>query len=156
MNFISPTEGTLSFDQTFTSIIKFVKAAPKANYRLIIGTDSKQTQTAVFVTAIVIYREGRGARFYYNKEEVKPKPTLRKRIYHETLNSLKVAGLVSEKMTEKTVADLNIEVHIDIGQNGETRDLIKEIVGMVVGNGYEAKIKPSAYAASNVADRYTK
>lgn len=156
MNFISPTEGKLSFDQTFNSIISFVKAAPKSNYRLIIGTDSKQGKTAVFVTAIVIYREGKGARFYYNKEEVEPKPTLRNRIYQETLNSLKVAGLVSEKMSERIVTDLNIEIHLDIGRNGETRDLIKEVVGMVVGNGYEVKIKPSAYAASHVADRYTK
>lgn len=59
-------------------------------------------------------------------------------------------------MSERIVTDLNIEIHLDIGRNGETRDLIKEVVGMVVGNGYEAKIKPSAYAASHVADRYTK
>ncbi|SDC54943.1 MULTISPECIES: ribonuclease H-like YkuK family protein [unclassified Candidatus Frackibacter] len=156
MNFISPTDGKLDFEETFASIIRFVKEAPTANYRLMIGSDSQQAKTAIFVTTIVIYREGKGARFYYNKEQVKPQPTLRQKIYHETLKSLQVAGKVAEKMTDEALLDLNIEVHLDIGRNGETRDLIKEVVGMVVGSGYEAKIKPSAYGASNVADRYTK
>jgi predicted RNase H-related nuclease YkuK (DUF458 family) len=156
MNFISPTEGELSFDQTFANVIKFVKDAPEANYRLIIGSDSQQGKVADFVTTIIIYREGKGARFYYRKEKIKPKPNLRQKIYHETLRSLQVAGQVREKLAEKPILDLNIEVHLDVGRNGKTRKLIKEVVGMVVGNGYEAKIKPLAYGASNVADRYTK
>lgn len=154
MNFISPTEGELNFDQTFTSIINFVKERPGANYRLIIGSDSKQGKSATFVTTIIIYREGKGARFYYNKEEISPKPTLREKIYQETYKSLEVAKMVREKMSANL--DLNIEVHLDVGRNGETRDLVKEVVGMVVGSGYEAKIKPAAYGASSVADRYTK
>lgn len=154
MNFISPTEGELSFEQTFGSIVKFIEEIPEANYRLIIGSDSKQGKGAIFVTAIIIYREGKGARFYYSKERMNPKPTLRQKIYHETFKSLKVAKRLREKMSEQL--DLNIEVHLDVGQNGETRELIKEVVGMVVGNGYEVKIKPAAYGASNVADRYTK
>ncbi|SJZ75482.1 ribonuclease H-like YkuK family protein [Selenihalanaerobacter shriftii] len=157
MKLISPTEGELEFAEAFSSIIDFVKEVPEANYRLMIGSDSQQGEMAVFVTTIVIYREGKGARFYYNKEILSPHPTLRQKIYHETVKSLKVAGKVAEKMAEKeSVADLNIEVHLDVGRNGETRDLIKEVVGMVAGSGYEAKIKPSAYCASNVADRYTK
>ena len=156
MNFISPTEGRLSFEQTFNSIIDFVKKFPKDNYRLIIGSDSQQKEKAVFVTAIIIYREGKGARFYYTKESTQRKHTLREKIYHETLKSLEVAKEVTEKLLLGSVSDLNIEIHLDVGRNGETKELIKEVVGLVIGNGYEAKIKPSAYAASNVADRYTK
>jgi len=33
--------------------------------------------------------------------------------------------------------------------------MIKEVVGLIKGNGFEAKIKPEAYVASAVADRYT-
>ncbi|MGM0472438.1 MAG: ribonuclease H-like YkuK family protein [Bacillota bacterium] len=156
MHFISPTEGKLDFDETFRSIMGFIREVPEANYKVIIGSDSKQSQEATFVTTIVVYREGKGARFYYTKEVIDPKPTLRDKIYHETLKSLKVAGKVTEKISNQVVADLKIEVHLDIGKNGQTRELIKEVVGMVMGNGYEAKIKPAAYAASNVADRYTK
>ena len=50
----------------------------------------------------------------------------------------------------------NLEIHTDIGQVGETREMIKEIVGMVRGNGFEVKIKPEAFGASSVADYYLK
>ena len=44
---------------------------------------------------------------------------------------------------------------MDIGRNGPTKDMIKEVVGMIKGSGYMVRIKPEAYAASTVADRYT-
>jgi len=53
--------------------------------------------------------------------------------------------------------DLNydFQIHIDVGQNGPTREMIKEVVGMVRGNGFKAKIKPESYAASSIADKHT-
>ncbi|KKR03433.1 MAG: hypothetical protein UT31_C0021G0001, partial [Parcubacteria group bacterium GW2011_GWF2_39_13b] len=48
-----------------------------------------------------------------------------------------------------------LEIHVDIGQTGPTRDMIKEIVGMVNGFGFSARTKPESYAASKVADKYT-
>ena len=48
-----------------------------------------------------------------------------------------------------------LEIHIDVGRSGETRDMIKEVVGMVTGNGYTAKTKPDSYGASKVADKHT-
>ena len=53
------------------------------------------------------------------------------------------------------ISRYNIQIHVDIGHNGETRDMINEVVGMVRGSGYEVKIKPDSYGASKVADRYT-
>jgi len=47
-----------------------------------------------------------------------------------------------------------VEVHIDVGQNGPTREVIKELVGLVKSSGFEARIKPDAYVASTVADKY--
>ena len=52
--------------------------------------------------------------------------------------------------------ELNIEIHLDVGRIGETKDLIREVVGMITGSGFEARIKPDSYGASKVADRYTK
>ena len=49
----------------------------------------------------------------------------------------------------------NLEIHVDVGEHGDTREMIKEIVGMVTGNGFVAKTKPDAYAASYVADKHT-
>jgi predicted RNase H-related nuclease YkuK (DUF458 family) len=44
---------------------------------------------------------------------------------------------------------------VDIGEFGETREMIKEVVGMIIGNGYKVKMKPLAYGAFVVADRHT-
>ena len=62
---------------------------------------------------------------------------------------------------EKKISFANLDfnyqcryIHADIGENGQTRDMIKEVVGLIRGNGFEPKIKPEAYVASCVADRY--
>ncbi len=46
-------------------------------------------------------------------------------------------------------------IHADVGERGATRDMIKEITGLILGNGFEPKIKPESFVASVVADRYT-
>jgi predicted RNase H-related nuclease YkuK (DUF458 family) len=33
--------------------------------------------------------------------------------------------------------------------------MIREVTGLIRGNGFEPKIKPEAFAASTVADRYS-
>jgi len=38
---------------------------------------------------------------------------------------------------------------------GPTREMIKEVVGMVNGNGFTAKTKPESYGAFVVADKHT-
>ena len=49
----------------------------------------------------------------------------------------------------------DFEIHADIGENGETKAMIQEVVGMIRAHNFEAKTKPESYAASKVADRYT-
>ncbi|OCL25777.1 hypothetical protein U472_15770 [Orenia metallireducens] len=157
MLFISPTEGKLNFEQTYCSIIGFVKSLPECNYQLIIGSDSQPSDRIILVTTIIIYREGKGARFYYIKDELNPQLTFQQRIYYETGRSLELASKLKDRILEEDfICDLDIEVHLDVGRRGKTKQLINEVVGMVVGSGYKAKIKPFAYGASNVADRYTK
>ena len=45
-------------------------------------------------------------------------------------------------------------IHADVGHNGDTREMIKEVVGLIRGNGFEPKIKPESFVASGVADKY--
>jgi len=66
------------------------------------------------------------------------------------------------KVFEKDANNLNqeiiftneLEIHVDIGQNGPTREMIKEIVGMIKGSGFFVKIKPEAFAAATLADKH--
>jgi len=47
---------------------------------------------------------------------------------------------------EISPAKYDFEIHIDVGPLGPTRDMIKEVVGMVQGNGFKAKTKPDSWA----------
>ncbi|MGE5572055.1 MAG: ribonuclease H-like YkuK family protein [Bacillota bacterium] len=156
MVFISPTKGKLSFNDTFKDIMSYMQEMPGIPYKLIIGTDSQLREDACFVTAIVVHRVGKGARYYYTKERERMGRSLRQRIFYETAKSLGVASKLAEKLAKNGYGELDVEIHLDIGQNGETRDLIREIVGMVAGTGFAARIKPDSYGASKVADKHTK
>jgi len=46
-------------------------------------------------------------------------------------------------------------IHADVGENGKTKDMIKEVTGLIKGNGFEPKIKPESFVASTVADRFS-
>jgi len=154
--FHSPSKGSMTFDEVFHDIIAYIEDDPDQAYRIIIGTDSQQGDETCFVTAIIVHREGKGARYYWTRE-VEPVPyRLRQRIFYEASRSLGLASELSGRLAANGHADLDVEIHLDIGEKGPTRDLIKEVVGMIVGSGFGARIKPDSYGASKVADKYTK
>jgi hypothetical protein len=154
--FRSPSHGVMDLDQVFGDIVAFIREDPSAQHKLIIGTDSQVRDEVTYVTAIVIHRLGKGARYYYHRQLQRRLPSLRQRILLETSYSLGVASKLTEMLSRRGYQGFNIEIHLDIGQNGDTRDLIREIVGMVSGSGFDAKIKPDSFGASSVADKYTK
>ncbi|NMA60864.1 MAG: hypothetical protein GX956_03145 [Firmicutes bacterium] len=155
MEFISPTKGKLSFDEVFDEVLSYASRFPEDNYRLIIGTDSQIREETCFVTALIVHREGKGGRFFYTRKWENHAHSLRQRIFYEASLSLNVASMFTEKLAESG-QELNMEIHLDVGNNGATKTLVKEVVGMVNGSGYLCRIKPDSYGASSVADRYTK
>ena len=156
MVFYSPTRGRLNFDQVFEDITRFISEYPSSKFKLIVGTDSQLRDDICYVTAIIILREGKGGRFYYSREREKAKISLKQRIFYETSRSLSVAAKLTEKLAENGWADLDVEIHLDIGEQGRTKEIIREVVGMVTGSGFDARIKPDAYGAFKVADKFTK
>ncbi|CCQ98206.1 conserved hypothetical protein [[Clostridium] ultunense Esp] len=157
MYFISPTYGRLTFQEVISFTESFIHEDPNSSYKLVIGTDSQTTaKETILVTALIIHRIGKGARFFFNRKREKPIFDLRNRIYHETARSLAVIQQIEKDNLLKQLVDLPVEIHIDIGQRGETRAMIQEVVGWVTSVGYVVKIKPYSYGASSVADRLTK
>lgn len=156
MEFISPSEGKMSLHQMTNNMKEFIQEDPHAKYKIVIGTDSHTNQkSTLFVTALIIHRIGKGARFYYRKNKNKPIANLYHRIYRETAMSLEFIEHLNKKGITNQFIDWPIEIHIDIGQEGETRKLIQEVVGWVTSVGYIAIIKPNSYGASSVADKFT-
>lgn len=156
MQFFSPTKGPLTLDAMFQDIVNYVEEEPKARYRLIIGTDSHTRDDISFVTAVIIHRVGKGARYFFTRRRHRLITSLRQKIYFETSLSLGLGSRLAERLAENGYSQLNVEIHCDVGPKGDTKDLIREIVGMVAGSGFDARIKPNSYGASKVADKHTK
>jgi uncharacterized protein len=158
MYFTSPSMGQVSFQKLFENLVAYTNEYPDDSYKLIIGTDSHSflNESVIFVTAVVVHRIGKGGRFYYHKQKTRYMESLRQRIHYETYLSLEVATRLTELLAQNSDCRLNVEIHLDVGEKGETRDIVKEVVGMVIGSGYEARIKPYSYGATTVADRFTK
>lgn len=165
IKFESITHGQLKHLQVLKEIKSFLQESPLSEYSLVIGTDSHEQNGSSLnnrkinlVTAILVHRRGFGGKYFWTKKNVSNIHSLREKIYAETLLSLDFAHefvpLLQETLNGE-YPNYNLEIHIDVGERGETREMIKEVVGMVTGNGFVAKTKPEAYGASYVADKYT-
>ncbi len=160
--FQSPSLGTQTLPQVIKEIVSFLDADPQSQYRLVIGSDSHERsiagkKMANFVTAVVMHRLGKGGRYFWHNGHHTQVHSLRQKIYTETQLSLETASLLVPELNKylKDRKNWELEIHIDVGTVGDTRDMIKEVVSMVVGNGYKARTKPDSFAASSVADKYT-
>lgn len=159
--FISPSKGKMAIDEMADDLVAFMNEEPDYFYRLVIGTDSKSNklngeQRVGFITAVVIHRQGKGGRYFWQKRRVNKIKTLRDKIYTETLLSIDLAEELVPQLTQRLNGEkYRLEIHIDVGKAGPTREMIKEVVGMVNGNGYVAKTKPESYGAFVVADKHT-
>ncbi|MST04204.1 MAG: hypothetical protein EXS49_01375 [Candidatus Pacebacteria bacterium] len=153
----STIAGPLSMEVVVKEIISFMKTDEKMDYKLIIGSDSllRSEKNADFVTAIVIYKVGNGARYFWRRIEGKKKfHTLRDRMFEEVLMSLDIAQKVLDFAKEFNAPKFSFEIHLDIGEKGPTRNVIQELTGMIRAMNFEPKIKPMSFAASNVADKH--
>jgi len=159
-HYYNSASGMLTTARVIDEIANFVKEDPGSFYSLIIGSDSQARRLngkseISFVSAIIIYRKGKGARYFWRKEKQIKKAVLHDKIYTETQMSLDVAQkIVPEIRKYISAAKYDFEIHIDVGPFGPTRDMIKEVVGMVSGNGFVAKTKPNSWGASTVADKH--
>lgn len=146
----------LSVKEVVREIIEFMRADLTRHYKVTIGTDSElyRGNKADFVTAIVVHRVGNGGRYFWRRIEALKMHSLRERIVKEVLISLDIAKDTLSELKKFPLPEFDFEIHIDVGENGPTKAMIQEVVGMVRANNFEAKTKPESYAASNVADRH--
>ncbi len=155
----------LSVNQVVGEILRFMQAEPLYRYKVTIGTDSERLadKSADFVSAIVVHRVGNGGRYFWRRFELGKFHTLRDRIIKEVLLSLDLGKAVLSELQKLTpgagpgaavLPQWDFEIHIDVGEKGDTRAVIQEVVGMVRAMNFEPVVKPLSYAASNVADRH--
>ena len=161
--FFNPTKGNLSLEETIGEIVNYITEKPEKFYDIIVGCDSPSGETPFFPVAVVVLRKGEGGRFFLKKITYKNRKFFNwhQRILEEVLLSIELALQMREKLSLKlkTITEpLDYQfryIHADVGENGATKEMIKEVTGLIRGNGFELKIKPEAFVASVVADRYT-
>ena len=155
--FNSPTYGQLTFKEVIYKISLFMRSEPAAGYKVIIGTDSQVYPIGVsFVSAIIVHREGGGAIYFWHKTvDTENYWVLKTRMYEEAVRSMELTTEFMEEYKTEGITQFNTEIHVDIGAQGKTRELISEVVGMIEGYGFAVKTKPQAFGAASVADRHT-
>jgi hypothetical protein len=112
---------------------------------------------------MVILRKGEGGRFFLKKISYKNRKfyNWKMRILEEVMLSCESALFLRENFEKKIKSfpnNFNYQfryIHADVGENGATKDMIKEVVGLIRGNGFEPQIKPESFVASTVADRFS-
>ena len=161
--FTSPTHGQMGWDETLSKIVWFMSLDTNASYDVIIGTDSEAVNGhADFVSAIIVHKKGRGGVYFWGRQKIANLYSMKQRIWQEATISLALAQALVDDFAKMGVIDtsavvdtgLNLEIHVDIGPNGPTRELIADIVGMIRANGFKVATKPSSWGASTVADRH--
>jgi len=152
----SPSKGMVAFDAMIEDIVSVMEQDTDSAYEVIVGSDSHPSLGDTdFVTAVIVRRVGKGGRYFWSRSCEGKYRELSQRIYREAILSFDWAKAIMESLEKRTLLDFNLEIHVDVGHNGKTRSLIDGVVGMIVGGGFPVKIKPDAYAASSVADKYT-
>ena len=160
MKFFNQTKGVLEgIESVIAELAAYIQEDPSAHYRIAVGSDGEGSGTIVFPVAITIHRVGRGGRVFITRVRKENITTLYQKIHTEAWLACEMGMELRRRATELpdglAILRHNIEIHIDVGEGGPTREMIKEVVGMARGLGFEVFIKPESPAASCVADKYS-
>lgn len=118
-----------------------------------VGTDSKTRGNRTdYVTAVALAARGRGGRIFYCRERHGSSQALADRLFRETELSLQVATQLSDHLAQDLI------VHVDANEDLRHRSsrYVQALAGMVMGYGFQVRVKPHAWCATRVADYVVK
>lgn len=160
----------MDFSEVIKEIYHYISAQPEFFYDIVVGCDSPSSDKPFFPIAIVVLRTGAGGRFFlkkmhypdnYLKRFMNVTTNWKNRILQEVYLSCELALTLRETLEKEFGASrqgFNYQfayIHADVGEQGKTKEMVKEVTGLIKSNGFEPRIKPFSFAASVVADRYT-
>jgi predicted RNase H-related nuclease YkuK (DUF458 family) len=154
--------GKISLDKVAEDIYTYIKEDEHSEYEIFVGSDSQvEKRKTCFVTSICVLRTGNGGKFYTHKWVILQKMGMRQRIWSEATYSIETFNKLIDKLTDLGILDIESKVeydkiHLDAGLNGKSREIINEVSGMIIANGFKAVVKPQAFAAQCIANKFTK
>ena len=151
--FVTGSGETVSFSDVMMRIKKYLEGVD--DYSIDVGSDSHTTDRTKVITAIAVREVGKGGIFFHTCFVYPKMRGLHERIYKETELSIEAAQCMVKAFLDNDMA-YTLSIHSDVGNNGKTRELIREIIGYVTGSGFNCLIKPDGYVACAIADKYSK
>jgi len=134
---------------------EFMEAVKEGDREVHIGTDSQQkTGVTSFVTVLVVLQPGKGGRAFCVKDKSPRIRSLRERLLKEVWLSVSLGMELERLMPVKSPLTIHIDANPDV--KFRSSDHVKELVGMVVGQGFRSLVKPDSWCATNCADRIVK
>ena len=160
----SPSRRNVTLKQIVEIVRDYINEDPNAHYDVTIGTDSQNFDRTKIVMVIAVHRRGKGGIFFYKTTYFEKIKSIRLKLTTETQLSLELADAFLKEMEDEFdrsgffYAEENITytIHVDAGHDGKTNALIPEITAWVKANGYNVTVKPESYAASSIANKYSK
>lgn len=120
-----------------------------------VGTDSqRRDRVESFVTVICCLTPGKGGRAFYTRINEPKYNSLRQKLVQEAWNSVQTALEIEPLLPP----NCSIEIHLDANPDAKFKSssYVKELVGMVVGQGFKYHVKPESWAASHVSEHIVK
>jgi predicted RNase H-related nuclease YkuK (DUF458 family) len=129
--------------------------AESPDRELIIGTDSQNAGNITeYITVVIILRPGKGGRCFFCRERVPRIKSLRERLMKEVWMSVELGLELNGEVPEAQKLTIHIDANPDVQY--KSSDVVQEMVGLVLGQGFGAVVKPDAWAASHAADHIVK
>jgi predicted RNase H-related nuclease YkuK (DUF458 family) len=130
-------------------INQYVLEASSGGRTVHIGTDSLQCgKTTNFVTVVAVLTAHNGGRAAYTRRIVPRMTSLRERLLKEVWYSVELGMQISALVK----GDLTIHVDANPSEKHMSSRYVQELVGLAVGQGFKAVIKPDSWAATHAAD----
>ena len=132
--------------------LKQLKQYEEEGYNIYIGSDSKVTlNNVILATVICFHKDGKTGRVFSSTtwHSVDNYKNLRSRMFLEAYSSLEWAMELEKYVSNK------IEIHLDIGitKASKTSAFESELKSLILGQGYDCKLKPHSWCASAAADK---
>lgn len=158
-------------EYVYDQLIEEIKRLDSLGAEFFIGTDSQVIKKKISIVTCICAILDTGNKVFYVKERIDKKKlkslrmpdyivdqtknnsALRLRMLLEAYRSIEVAMEIEQYIKNK------LSVHLDVGEDsGKNKSAIaqKELQYLVQSQGYLCAIKPDAWAASCVADRFAK
>src|SRR5574343_305833 len=127
------------------------------SYEVYVGSDSqvhRDIKKVVYVSCVVLYKKGKGAKIFVNKEQQPMANSLKQRLSNEAWRSLEVSFQLSKLLPP----DVQIIIHLDVNPSRKFKsgEYYQDLAAMITGQGFKCVVKPDAFAAQSVADRFSK